>query len=120
MPGWLWVGLGGALGAIARYGVSLALAGSAARFPWPTFAVNVLGCLLIGLVAGVLARAPDGDTLRLFVVTGVLGGFTTFSAFGLETLTLMRRGDAALAAVYVLGSVGVCLFAVWLGSRLAE
>lgn len=114
------VGLGGALGAIARWQLGrwvLQLA-PMARFPWPTLAVNLAGCLLIGLVAGLVERhAASGAGARLFLMTGLLGGFTTFSAFGLETLVLLRRGDGWIAAAYVACSVLGGLFAVWLGMR---
>jgi crcB protein len=116
----LWVGLGGCMGAVARYAVALAMGQAAMqRFPWPTFAVNAAGCLAIGLLAGLSTRVPVPAQLRLFLVTGLLGGFTTFSAFGLESLQLLRRGEPALAAAYVAGSVAAGLLAVWLGWRLA-
>lgn len=121
MNAYLWVGLGGFIGSVARYGVALWLApGEIGRFPWATFAVNCVGCLLIGVLAGVFARAPAPDAVRLFAITGVLGGFTTFSAFGLESVTLLRRGDLGAALLYILGSVLVGVVAVWLGLRLAS
>ncbi len=114
-----WVGLGGFIGSVARYGVSVWLPPVAAgRFPLATFAVNCLGCLLIGLLAGALMRAPVPEAVRLFLLTGVLGGFTTFSAFGLETVMLLRRGELGFAVLYVLASVLVGIAAVWLGLRL--
>jgi CrcB protein len=120
MNAYLWVGLGGFLGSVARHAVAVALPASAAgRFPAATFAVNCLGCLLIGAVAGLAARTTLPDSLRLFLVPGLLGGFTTFSAFGLESLGLLRRGELGIALMYVLGSVLVGVFAVWLGLRLA-
>ena len=118
MSAYLWVGLGGFIGSVARYAVSVGVAAAPAdRFPWATFAVNLLGCLLIGLLVGASAKASVSDPVRLFFVTGILGGFTTFSAFGLESLTLLRRGDTGLALVYILGSVLVGIAAVWLGLR---
>jgi len=117
----LWVGLGGFIGAVARYAVAVAMGPAATlRFPWPTFTVNVLGCLAIGLLAGYFTRVPAPEHLRLFLVTGILGGFTTFSAFGVESLGLLRRGDHALGLAYAGGSVLVGLLAVWLGFRLAS
>lgn len=117
----LLVGLGGLLGAAARYALSLRV-GTAAEssgltgLPWGTLAVNLLGCLLIGLLAG-LAQRGDGFSpeLRLFLLTGVLGGFTTFSAFGLETLTLLMQRQWAWALGYVLTSVGLGVLAVAFG-----
>jgi fluoride exporter len=119
----LWVGAGGFLGSAARYGVAVALAGSPlqARFPLATFLVNLAGCAAIGLLAGLWERFPTLDAqLRLFLVTGVLGGFTTFSAFGLETIALLRQGQLALAALYAVGSVALGVLAVWLGFVLAR
>ncbi len=117
----LYVGLGGALGAIARY-----LMGGWVlhhtlqwRFPVGTFAVNVAGCLAVGVLAGLAERhALFSPSLRVFLFTGLLGGFTTFSAFGLETLYLLRRGETGVAAAYVVGSMVLGLAAVWLGWRL--
>ncbi|MBA3772018.1 MAG: fluoride efflux transporter CrcB [Ramlibacter sp.] len=122
MADFLWVGIGGLLGSMARYAVALAFAGAPAssRFPVATLIVNLVGCALIGVLAGWFERnAALGAGLRLFLLTGVLGGFTTFSAFGLETITLLRRGEPALALAYVAASVVLGLLAVWLGLRLA-
>ena len=107
------------LGSIARYAIAVGLPPVASgRFPVATFAVNCIGCLLIGLLAGVFARAPATEAVRLFLVTGILGGFTTFSAFGLESVNLLRRGEIGFALLYILGSVFVGITAVWLGLRL--
>jgi CrcB protein len=120
MSAWPWVALGGALGALARYAAGMAFAAGAARFPWPTFAINVVGCLALGLVAGTWARHPAlPPTAATFLATGVLGGFTTFSAFGLETLALLRRGDATLALAYAVASVVAGVLAAWIGLRAA-
>ena len=121
MSAYLWVGIGGFIGSVARYAVAVWLApGEVGRFPWATFAVNCVGCLAIGLLAGVFARAPAPEPVRLFLVSGLLGGFTTFSAFGLESFTLLRRGEPGIALLYILGSVLVGVAAVWLGLRLAS
>jgi CrcB protein len=120
MSSLLWVGAGGFIGAVARHAVGLSLGPLApGRFPVATFLVNCVGCLLIGLVAATVARLPVPEHVRLFLMTGVLGGFTTFSAFGLESLSLLRRGDFAIAAAYVLGSVLAGVVAVWIGLRVA-
>ena len=121
MNAYLWVGLGGFIGSMARSGVSMAIGPIApGRFPWATFAVNCLGCLLIGLLVGTFSRPAVPESVRLFLVTGILGGFTTFSAFGLESVALLRRGETGLAALYILGSVAVGIAAVWLGLRLTS
>ena len=98
----LLVGCGGFIGSVVRFLVGLRVTAAApeARFPWGTFAVNLAGCFLIGLLAGRL-----DEHLRPLVITGFLGGFTTFSAFGLETLLLLRSGEWMLALGYALASV---------------
>ena len=100
-----WVALGGALGASGRYAVSLWVK-SASGFPWATLSVNLLGSLLMGLVMGWLARqAAPQEGLRLFVAVGVLGGFTTFSAFSFELFMLLDKRALLAAAGYVLASL---------------
>lgn len=114
----LIVGVGGALGSIARYKLSgwILHYTVAFRFPVGTFAVNVLGCLLIGVLAGLAAREDYfSQDVRLFFFTGVLGGFTTFSAFGLETFYLLKRDDIAVAGGYILASLYFGLVALWAG-----
>jgi len=123
MTNLLLVGAGGFLGAVARYllGGWILHHSMAAKFPWGTFAINLLGCLVIGVLSGVAERFDTfGHGARLFLFTGLLGGFTTFSAFGLETIFLMRRGEWFFAALYVGASVVLCLFAVSFGWRLVN
>jgi len=119
----LLVGLGGFAGAVARYllGGWVLHHTVAEKFPWSTFTVNVAGCLLMGVLSGFIERL-DWFTpqIRLLLLTGLLGGFTTFSAFGLETVYLLRRGEVWIAAAYALASVVVCVLAVWLGMRAVE
>jgi len=118
----LLVALGGAIGSVARYKLSgLVLHHTIDwRFPAGTFTVNVLGCLVAGVLAGLAQKHSmfSADT-RLLLFTGLLGGFTTFSAFGLETMTLLKRGDIAIASANVLLSVAAGLAALWLGLGLA-
>lgn len=117
----LIVGLGGFLGSICRYKLGGFVLHHTPdwRFPLGTFAVNVLGCFAIGVLAG-LAEHHDwfSSNARLFVFTGILGGFTTFSAFGYESVNLFRRGDAGVAIAYVALSVFCGVAAVWVGLRL--
>lgn len=116
----LLVGLGGFAGSVARYALGgwvLHLAGPT-RFPFATFAVNLAGCLVMGLLAGAVARyGVFGPGTRLLLFTGVLGGFTTFSAFGLEATQLVRRGEFAVAALYAGSSMVLGIAAVWVGIR---
>ena len=116
----LLVALGGAIGSVLRYLVgvwSVRLAG--AGFPWGTLTVNLVGSFIIGVVIEMIVRKFDGSpALRLLLMTGVLGGFTTFSSFALDTVMLMERGQLMTAIVYVLVSVIVSLCAVFAGLSL--
>ena len=122
MQAYLWIGLGGALGSMARHwsnGIIGALAG--VGFPWGTLAINVLGSLVIGFAAAALSaegRFPGGDTPRQFVMVGLCGGYTTFSAFSLQTFSLIQANQWLPAAANVGLSVGLCMIAVWLGYAL--
>lgn len=114
----LLVGVGGGLGAIARYGLGVVIVRwLGTGFPWATLAINVIGCLLIGMALGG-GPGPTGflsRELRLLGVIGFLGAFTTFSTFGYETVSLIQGGKPLLAATYVIASVGVGIGAVALG-----
>ncbi len=117
----LCVGVGGALGSMLRYSVGLWLHGASRGLPWATVLVNVAGSLLAGLVFGLwLARAPDAATLRALLLVGFLGGFTTFSAFSLETVGLLQNGQPLLALANVAANAGFSLLACWLGIALAR
>lgn len=119
MPNLLLVMLGGAIGAALRYQVSaLALRKLGPGFPWGTLVVNLSGGLLMGLLAGALVRGGTaGESLRLLVGMGILGGFTTFSAFSLETAYMIQRGELSAAAAYslasVVGSVAMLFAGLW-------
>ncbi len=104
---------GGALGAGARYLVGLSFAG--ARYPWGTLAVNVAGALAMGLLAGIIAKGLAGEPARLLLGVGVLGGFTTFSAFSLELVTMAERGAMLTAIGYALASVIGSVIALFIG-----
>ena len=121
MPPLLLVMLGGAFGAGARHLVGrAALAVFGPAFPWGTLGVNLVGGLLMGVLAASLARTGAGETWRLLLGVGVLGGFTTFSAFSLDTVVLIERGAAGLAAAYVAVSVIGSIAALYLGLRLVR
>ena len=115
MPVWILVMLGGALGSGARHAVNVLVAQTFRRpFPYATLAVNIVGCAIAGLLAGLVAsgRLTLAPSARAFVFVGVLGGFTTFSAFGLDTFTLAYQGHRAHAAYNVAAHVILCLVAV--------
>lgn len=117
----LLIALGGAIGASLRHGVNLgALRWFGPGFPLGTMAINISGSLAMGLLAGYLAARSGSQELRLFAATGVLGGFTTFSAFSLDFALLWERGDLTGAAFYALGSVGLSLAAIFAGLFLAR
>ena len=113
----IWVALGGAVGSVARFGFNLAaprLLG--ADFPWATLIVNILGSLIMGFLAAFLAeKYADQADLRLFLLTGVLGGFTTFSAFSLDVFNLVQRGESSTAMIYASASVVLSIVAVFAG-----
>jgi len=120
----MWIALGAAVGGVGRYWCSGLIARSVGEtFPWGTLFVNVLGSFLIGLIA--VSTGPDGRILmgtaaRQAILVGVLGGFTTFSSFSLQTLTLMQDGEWLYAIGNVFISVAFCLLGVWLGFGLGN
>ena len=118
----LWVGLGGGIGSMARY---LCQRWFSERFmhhfPWGTFAVNITGCLLIGLLWGVQFRSFDSNiNWKLFLMAGVCGGFTTFSAFTLESIGLIREQRMGLFFAYVAGSLLLGLVATFVGMKITH
>jgi fluoride exporter len=119
----LWVGIGGFLGSIARFklGGFVLHRSEAWNFPVSTFAVNLLGCFAIGLLAALVEHHDlFSPPARLFLFTGVLGGFTTFSAFAYEGMFLLRRGLPSVAVLYAMLSVLGGLAAVWAGMKLID
>ncbi|MEN8214626.1 MAG: fluoride efflux transporter CrcB [Pseudomonadota bacterium] len=118
----LMVGIGGAIGAIGRYGLSTwvySLTGRA--FPWGTLVVNLLGSLLMGFLSvWLLERMPLSTEMRALLMVGILGAFTTFSTFSLETLVLLEEGAVVKAGINMTASVIICVFAAWLGTLAAK
>ena len=122
MPTVLWAALGGAIGSAARYGVNV-WSGRAlgSGFPWHTLIVNILGCLAMGILVEILAlRLNASNDVRAFLTTGILGGFTTFSAFSLDFALLVERKSYGLAGAYAAGSVVLSLSAVFAGLYLVR
>jgi CrcB protein len=119
---YLWVAIGSGFGGVARLGCTeLVTRVTGHRFPWGTLLINILGSLVIGYVAGFAGRAhPLGDpTVAVFLMVGVCGGYTTFSAVSLQTLTLAQEGAGRRAALYVVASVLLCVVATALGFAAA-
>ncbi|MGB5076127.1 MAG: CrcB family protein [Sphingorhabdus sp.] len=117
----LLVMAGGALGAAMRFGLARSVPLGAGGWPWPTFVANIIGGLAMGVLAGWLLRGNSAaEPLRLFLGVGLLGGFTTFSAFSLEMAHMIQRGQAVLAAAYALTSVLLALGAIFAGIMLAR
>ena len=118
----LWVAFGGAIGASARYGVNVwsgRLLGAA--FPWHTLLVNIIGCFAMGVLIELMAlKLNVGNDVRAFLTTGVLGGFTTFSAFSLDFALLVERKSYGLAGTYAAASVIASLIAVFAGLYLVR
>jgi len=119
---WLLVGAGGAIGAMARHGLNSLVHRRllATVFPHGIFIVNIIGSALIGIIAGIIVsgRLHVSTELRTFLVVGILGGFTTFSSFSLDTLTLLRSGHIGLGIWNVVGQVGLSLLATAIGLRI--
>ncbi len=117
-----WVALGGAIGAAGRYLVAMqTLRFFGPGFPWGTLTVNIVGSLAMGFLAGLFAyRMHVSPEIRMFLMTGILGGFTTFSAFSLDVSVLMERKDYMMSAFYIIGSISLSVAALFIGLRLAR
>jgi CrcB protein len=118
----LIVMLGGAIGTFARYAISVAALPISQSLPWGTIVINILGSFIIGLFGTLTlahGRYPAPENLRLFVMIGICGGFTTFSSFSLQTLDLLRNGAVLRAGINIVASVVLCVLAVALGHFIA-
>lgn len=114
--------IGGGLGASLRHAINVGCARACGiNFPYGTFVINITGSLVMGIIAGYLAlKGEASQPWRLFVMTGILGGYTTFSAFSLDTVTLYQRGEMGLALFYVLGSVVLSIAGLLAGLALVR
>lgn len=112
------IALGGALGAEARYGIGVALPHAAAAFPWSTLLINASGCFLIGVLMVLITEVGSAPRLlRPFLGVGVLGGFTTFSTYAVDTSRLLLAGRPAVALAYLAGTLAAAMAAVWVGAN---
>lgn len=119
---YLLVFIGGGLGASLRHAVNVGCARACGiNFPYGTFVINITGSLVMGIIAGYLAlKGEASQPWRLFIMTGILGGYTTFSAFSLDAVTLYQRGEMGLALFYVLGSVVLSIAGLFAGLALVR
>ncbi len=114
------VACGGAIGSVARFSISVGMNRLGASTPWPTMSINILGSLLVGVFYGFSLRYGWAENWRLFAVVGVLGGFTTFSAYSYESISLIKTGQWTAAILYITGSVILGLVACAVGIRWAS
>ncbi len=116
----IYVALGGAIGSGARYMLSEWIGGKmGGSFPYGTLSVNLIGCLLIGILSAIVSRSQMPMELRLLLMTGFCGGFTTFSTFANESLSMMKTADVAGFLIYTTVSLWIGILAVWTGSKIA-
>ena len=116
----LGIVLAGGAGSLCRYWISTWGNSMGSRIPFGTLSVNIFGCFIIGLLGAYFLKRPEQETMRILCITGFLGGFTTFSAYGWETIALIRQGAIPNAIAYVLASNIGGLAAAWLGYRLGR
>jgi CrcB protein len=114
----LYVFIGGGLGSICRYGIAVLLRPYTDHFPYATLTANIVSCIVLGWLFAYSQRVGVSSTVALLLMTGFCGGFSTFSTFSLETFTLLTSGQASAALVNILGSLVICLGAIWLGIKL--
>ena len=115
---WLWVFIGGGLGSLCRYGIAKLMIREGVIFPWATLLANVLSCVVLGLAMGVVMKSESSSSIRLFWMIGFCGGFSTFSTFTAEVFNLLQAGHYFLALSNIVGSVLVCMMALFLGLKL--
>ena len=121
MMEWLAVFLGGGLGSLARLGMGKWLGMSTEGFPLATFLTNIVACIVLGFVAGFVAQKGQmNPVLRMGITAGFCGGFSTFSTFSLESVSLFEVGRYVLAGIYIVASILCCFLGIWLGSQLGR
>ncbi len=117
LKNFLLVGLGGGIGAMLRFFV--AGIWKAGNFPFHTLFINIVGSLVIGLIFGLGIKTEQlSEQMKLFIATGICGGFTTFSAFSLENMLMLKSGNYLMASLYIFASVAICIVAVFMGYKI--
>jgi len=116
----IWVFLGGGLGAVARYGVSRLVPFSSSGFPYPTLIANVISCIILGFLMGLISQSQLDTRAQLLLATGFCGGFSTFSTFSGETLQLIQNEQIGIAVIYIGVSISLCLLAIFIGLKLSS
>lgn len=113
---------GSAIGGTARYFCSVLVNRfNPGKWPWGTFGINLIGCLIIGMVYAIASRFPEkGHSIKLLMATGFCGGYTTFSAFAYENIQLLKQGEPLLSLLYISGSVILGILFVWLGAQIIK
>lgn len=118
MQAFLYVFIGGGLGSMLRYGIALGMQKNNWDFPIATFLANVISCIILGALVGMALKNQMEEWSKLMFITGFCGGFSTFSTFSNETFQLLQRGEYLTAGGYIIASVVVCLFCIWVGMKL--
>jgi CrcB protein len=116
----LLIFIGGGLGSLSRFGITKIVAPYSEEFPFGTLVANILSCILLGFLLSLTFRYQIKDTYKFLLMTGFCGGFSTFSTFSSETFQLFQNGEIILAMLNIVGSVLVCLLAIWLGFVLGK
>ncbi len=116
----LWVFLGGGLGSLCRYSISLAMSNYDTKFPWATFIANAISCIILGFLISLSLKEGLNSNLKLLLITGFCGGFSTFSTFSYETFHLLEQGLINQAMLNIAGSIFVCLLCIFIGLKLGQ
>jgi len=115
----IWVFVGGGSGSLCRYGIAKLMANYKMDFPLATFIANVISCIILGYLIGLTMKDGLSENMKLLLLTGFCGGFSTFSTFSAESFQLLQNGNTGTAILYIGASLSVCLVCIWLGLKLA-
>ena len=116
----VWVFVGGGLGSLCRYSIARLMANYEMDFPLATFIANVISCIILGYLVGLTLKDGLSENMRLLLMTGFCGGFSTFSTFSAESFQLLQNGNIGTAMLYIGVSIIVCLICIWIGLKLAN